>query len=714
MSKVKLGEVAIEHKETCKGSKDGYPIVGLEHLVPEEVTLTAWNEGSDNTFTKMFRKGNVLFGRRRAYLKKAAVAPFDGICSGDITVIEAIPDRILPELLPFIIQNDDLFDFAVGKSAGSLSPRVKWEHLRNYEFELPDMDKQRELTKLLWAMDATKKSYQKLIAATDELVKSQFMEQFASLIMDDAKCSTIEKVCTLFADGDWIESKDQSDDGIRLIQTGNIGNGVYLDKGERARFINEPTFERLHCTEVLPNDILISRLPDPVGRACVIPEGLGMTITAVDCSIVRLNQKVLPEFFVAYTLTPLYTFQIGTSVTGSTRKRISRRNLGQVIIPVPSLDLQEQFAAFVRQSDKSKFAALWSANKAMLSIKDLMAVLKYNKIPAVPSEIICCTASIAGIGTIYSRRQRDMFTIDKDKFHHAVWELIGRVISEQSKNGTNDPTKVTFNSGWFKDEEWYKRDVWDEAQGILQVDTWSEETIKTLDLTGRIIRCMDVPMESGKKQNLLDWRETDDNGGNSLKKRITADKELSDIAIYQIFRGDDESHAFQDAVKIWGAKYPFITFLFFLKDINHFAVVRPVAMKKRFERLGILSDCLNVCSWKNYQEFLEILKELKRLLKEEIDPATELIDAHSFLWATWLLEKTEIDPLSDQFEQIERDLSCKEIVGDVRKAVVKVRVNQSVFRDCLLEQGKKCAICGVDHPALLTASHISLCEIKKQ
>lgn len=175
MSKVKLGEVAIEHKETCKGSKDGYPIVGLEHLVPEEVILTAWDEGSDNTFTKMFRKGNVLFGRRRAYLKKAAVAPFDGICSGDITVIEAIPDRILPELLPFIIQNDDLFDFAVGKSAGSLSPRVKWEHLKNYEFELPDMDKQCELAELLWAMDATKKSYQKLIAATDELVKSQFI-----------------------------------------------------------------------------------------------------------------------------------------------------------------------------------------------------------------------------------------------------------------------------------------------------------------------------------------------------------------------------------------------------------------------------------------------------------------------------------------------------------------------------------------------------------
>lgn len=106
MSKVLLGDVAVEHKETSKGSKDGYPIVGLEHLIPEEITLTAWNEGSKNTFTKIFRKGNVLFGRRRAYLKKAAVAHFDGICSGDITVIEAKPDRILPELLPFIIQKE--------------------------------------------------------------------------------------------------------------------------------------------------------------------------------------------------------------------------------------------------------------------------------------------------------------------------------------------------------------------------------------------------------------------------------------------------------------------------------------------------------------------------------------------------------------------------------------------------------------------------------
>lgn len=176
MSKVLLGDVSRERKETCKSNKVDYPIVGLEHLTPEEITLLSWDEGKDNTFSKLFHEGDILFGRRRAYLKKAAVAPFDGICSGDITVIEALPDRIFPDLLPFIIQNDMLFDFAVGKSAGSLSPRVKWEHLRNYEFELPNMDKQRELAKILWSMDAAKKSYQKLLKKTDELVKSQFIE----------------------------------------------------------------------------------------------------------------------------------------------------------------------------------------------------------------------------------------------------------------------------------------------------------------------------------------------------------------------------------------------------------------------------------------------------------------------------------------------------------------------------------------------------------
>ena len=89
-------------------------------------------------------------------------------------MISAKQDKILPELLPFVIQNDDFFDYAVGKSAGSLSPRVKWSHLKEYEFNLPGMDQQRQLANLLWHFVDAKEAYEDLIHQTDELVKSQF------------------------------------------------------------------------------------------------------------------------------------------------------------------------------------------------------------------------------------------------------------------------------------------------------------------------------------------------------------------------------------------------------------------------------------------------------------------------------------------------------------------------------------------------------------
>lgn len=181
MSTVKLSDVAIESRDSLKEKDKSLPVVGLEHLIPEQIILADWNIGQDNTFTKIFEKGDVLFGRRRAYLKKAAVAPCKGICSGDITVIRAREDKILPVLLPFVIQNDIFFDYAVGKSAGSLSPRVKWEHLANYEFNLPELDEQKKLAEVLWQIVDTMESYKKLLAKTDEMVKAKFVEMFGTL-----------------------------------------------------------------------------------------------------------------------------------------------------------------------------------------------------------------------------------------------------------------------------------------------------------------------------------------------------------------------------------------------------------------------------------------------------------------------------------------------------------------------------------------------------
>lgn len=356
MSKVLLGDVAEERRETCKGNKDGYPTVGLEHLTPEEITLTSWDEGSDNTFTKMFRKGDVLFGRRRAYLKKAAVAPFDGICSGDITVIEAKPTYLLPELLPFIIQNDALFSFAVEKSAGSLSPRVKWEHLKSYEFELPNMDKQRELAELLWAMDDTKKSYQQLIAATDELVKSQFLGEFGDPVANPMHWKTTP-----------------------LLEMGKCKNGMNFstkDSGFDISCLGVADFQsRLTIHEDTPlSGISLNEMPgedyllkngdivfvrsngnkELVGRSVLVKFTDRIATFSGFCIRFRKEANCLNEIYLLHLLR-MDSVRKKLRGRGANVQNLSQQTLANIDVPLPPLPLQEQFAAFVRQSDKSKF-----------------------------------------------------------------------------------------------------------------------------------------------------------------------------------------------------------------------------------------------------------------------------------------------------------------------------------------------------------------------
>lgn len=153
------------------------------------------------------------------------------------------------------------------------------------------------------------------------------------------------EVCSLIADGDWIESRHQSDDGIRLIQTGNIGNGVFRAKDDKPHYISESTFVELGCTEIFAGDCLVSRLPDPVGRACIIPETNCRMITAVDCSIIRFNSDIVSKFFIYYTQCEKYRRDIDNNTTGTTRKRISRKNLESICIPIPPREEQERIVA---------------------------------------------------------------------------------------------------------------------------------------------------------------------------------------------------------------------------------------------------------------------------------------------------------------------------------------------------------------------------------
>ena len=351
MSRVCLGDVAFEHKETCKGNKNNYPVVGLEHLVPKEVTLSTWDECSENTFTKVFRKGNVLFGRRRAYLKKAAVAPFDGICSGDITVIEANADKIVPELLPFIIQNDALFDFAIEKSAGSLSPRVKWEHLREFEFELPEISKQKQLAEVLWAMDTTKKTYQNLIKSTDELVKSQFIEMFGD-VTRKSKYPTIElgKISEMVSGGTPSSKNPEYFGGsIPFVSTPCLGPN-FIDSSAAQNWLTEAGIAN-SSTHIVPAYSFLIGNRVGVGKSSI--NTCEMCTNQDILSFVGIDTEVYDLLFIKKVLEqyePIFESQ----KRGATIKGIPSDLVKASKIPQAPIEVQRQFAEFVRQSDKSK------------------------------------------------------------------------------------------------------------------------------------------------------------------------------------------------------------------------------------------------------------------------------------------------------------------------------------------------------------------------
>lgn len=354
MPAVRLFDVAIEVKETYKGDKTGCPIVGLEHITPEEVMLSNWSVDTENTFTKIFRRGDMLFGRRRAYLKKAAIAPFDGICSGDITVIRPKSDRLLPELLPFIIQNDDFFEYAVEKSAGSLSPRVKWEHLKNYEFMLPGLEKQKKLADLLWAINDSRRAYQELLHVTDELIKSQFIEMFG-----DPNCNL--NPATL-ADAFIIR------DDLRKPLNDAVRSGMH----EGALYPYYGANGQVDTINDFIADYYAICLAEDCGAYCAgeassyiirgkawVNNHAHVLVPRENCNIVYAN-----EFFRLLDITEW--------INGSTRAKLTQEAMKKLPMLLPPIEQQNVFAELVEQSDKSKFELRQAINDVDSLIRSLV------------------------------------------------------------------------------------------------------------------------------------------------------------------------------------------------------------------------------------------------------------------------------------------------------------------------------------------------------
>lgn len=240
-TKVKFGEVV----RLCKDRSpdplaDGLErYVGLEHIEPEDLRLLRWGLVADGiTFTSRFKPGQVLFGKRRAYQRKVAVADFEGVCSGDIYVFEsADPDQLLPEFLPFICQTNRFFEYVIGTSAGSLSPRTNWRSLKEYELSLPPINEQIVLTKKLIFIERAICSCRDAIQHSRLIIRSFLLKELPLVREQDSlwPVKKMEELIEVIDPNPSHRYPDYVEDGIPLVATQDFSgeNDYCFDKCRR-------------------------------------------------------------------------------------------------------------------------------------------------------------------------------------------------------------------------------------------------------------------------------------------------------------------------------------------------------------------------------------------------------------------------------------------------------------------------------------------------
>jgi len=305
--KVKFGDVVrLSKARRANPLAEGVErFVGLEHLEPGDLRIRSWGNVADGvTFTSVFKPGQVLFGKRRAYQRKVAVADFSGVCSGDIYVFESMDTNVLlPELLPFICQTDAFFEHAVGTSAGSLSPRTNWTSLADFEFVLPPMEEQRRILEGLQAVEIT------CIAQADALdsafvTRTAFIEDFLSTTYNQASVTPLGAYLLDLSYGSSSRSSYDGN-GYPILRIPNVLRGR-IDYSDLQHIkLTDDEYERLALRK---GDVLIVRTngnPHYVGRSVVIDSLKSKTVYASYLIRIRSDVDLLrPAFLVEYLNAP--------------------------------------------------------------------------------------------------------------------------------------------------------------------------------------------------------------------------------------------------------------------------------------------------------------------------------------------------------------------------------------------------------------------------
>lgn len=362
MKRVKFGDIVREVKIQVDRSNNPYlHYVAGDHM--DSMDLTIRRKGSFATddvgpaFIRIFKPGQVLYGSRRTYLKKIAVADFEGICSNTTFVLETKDSNVfLQELLPFIMLSESFTKWSISHSKGSTNPYVLFSDLANYEFTLPSLSEQKVLADNLWAAYRVKESYKKLLAATDDMLKAKFMEMFGG-----QGVVTLSEACDIVM-GTSPDSQyyNTNCEGLPFYQGKTEFTDMYIGGAE------------VWCTKPIrvaeKNEILMS-VRAPVGainiaaEKCCIGRGL--------CSL-KPKDNVTKLLFVFYAL-KLQEEEISRLGTGSTFKAVNKDQVyNKITLPLPPLPLQQQFVEIATQAEATKESLRKSIENIDQVIKSLI------------------------------------------------------------------------------------------------------------------------------------------------------------------------------------------------------------------------------------------------------------------------------------------------------------------------------------------------------
>lgn len=337
MQKYKFEQIAINStakKKPEETDKECY--IGLEHLDTDCLTVNRWgSELAPKGDKLLMKKGDVLFGKRRAYQKKVAIAPFDGIFSAHGMVLRPNEDVVDEKFFPFFIGSDYFLEVAIKISVGSLSPTVNWRDLKVQEFNLPSMERQREVADILWAMNDTLESYKVLLAKTDEMVKSLFIERFGD-VENNPKGIRVMKWNDVF-----------------LTKTGKLDSNAMVEGGQypfftcakEAYWIDKYAFD---CEALLlagNNAVGVYDVKHYKGKFNAYQRTYVLQLKDDSWSY---------EFFKNQLELKLEYLRVNS--IGSNTRYLTMKILEEIAFLVPDTVKQNEWARFIQQSDKSKFA----------------------------------------------------------------------------------------------------------------------------------------------------------------------------------------------------------------------------------------------------------------------------------------------------------------------------------------------------------------------